>query len=150
MTDSTELVHTTSNDVAAAIQGLNTGAAFYSSVKGTDFDSKLKVAEALTTSLPIDQNLGKTIALRDIIVQPVELTNETTGEVETAPRIVLLDADGTAYHATSVGLMSSVRNILAALGDPAAWPTPVNIQVIKEGQGTRQYFTVKFVRVAAK
>lgn len=150
MTDSNELVHTTATGVAAAIQGLNSGAGFFSTVSGDDFESKLMVAEALTSSVAIDQNLGKTIMLANIIVQPVELTNETTGEVETAPRIILLDADGTAYHATSVGLLSSVRNILASLGSPSKWPKPVAIQVIKEGQGTRQYFTVKFVRAASK
>lgn len=143
--------HSTATDVAAAIQGLNTGAAFFSTVKGDDFDTKLAVAEALTTSLPVDENLGKLINLANIIVQPVELTDEKTGEVNTAPRVVLLDADGTAYHGTSVGLLSSVRNILAALGDPSTWAKPVSINVVKQkGNNGYSFFTIKFVKSAAK
>lgn len=144
---STEVeVRTSSTDVAAAIQGLNNGGAFYSSISGDDFAAKLALASALTTSENISDNLGKTINLVNIVIQPVELVNDTTGEVETAPRVVLIDQDGTAYSGTSIGLLTSVRNTLAALGQPASWPQPVPVQVIeKKGNGKYKFFSLQFV-----
>jgi hypothetical protein len=137
---------TSVTDVGAAIVALNTpGAAFYSSITGTDFAAKKKVAAALTSSLPIDENLGKVIALVNVIVLPVELANDQ-GEVNTAPRCILLDADGTAYHATSVGMLSAIRNLLASLGEPSSWETPVDVKVIQQkGNNGYKYFTLNLV-----
>lgn len=136
-----------STDVVAVIEGMNNPASgFYSSIKGDDFASKLNIAAAMTTSVPIDENLGKPIQLVNFIVQPVDLTNQQTGEVQTAPRVVLIDADGTAYHATSIGLLSSLRNIVSVLGEPASWPQPVGITVQKQkGNNGYSFFTVKFI-----
>jgi hypothetical protein len=134
-------------DVQAAIQGLNSGAAFFSTVKGSDFATRKLVTSALTSSLPIDEHTGKTIHLSNIVVQPVELQNDETGEIQTAPRVVLIAADGVAYHGTSIGLLSSVRNILAGMGDPSTWDEPLAIQVVrqKSNKGLGSFFTVKLV-----
>lgn len=136
-----------STDVVAIIQGMNNPAAgFYSSIKSDDFASRMNVARALTTSEPLDENLGKTINLVDFIIQPVDLANQQTGEVQTAPRVVLIGDDGQAYHATSIGLLSSLRNIVTALGEPSTWPQPVGISVVKQkGNNGYSFFTVKFV-----
>lgn len=134
-------------DVVVAIEGLNNpGNRFYSSIKSENFADKLAIASALTTSVPIDENLNKEIKLTNFIVQPVDLKNERTGKVETAPRVVMIDADGTAYHATSIGLLSSLQNIVSVLGEPSAWPAPVSIQVVKQkGNKGYSFFTIKFL-----
>jgi hypothetical protein len=133
-------------DVVAIIQSLNNPeSGFYSSIKSEDFADRLAVASALTTSQPIDENLGTTIHLTNFIVQPIELADDE-GTVNTAPRVVLIDADGTAYHATSVGLLSSLRNIISVLGEPESWPKPIDIQVTKQqGRNGYKFFTIKFV-----
>lgn len=134
-------------DVVVAIQGLNNpGNRFYSSIKSENFADKLKIAAALTTSIPIDENLNKEIKLVNFIVQPVDLVNEKTNEINTAPRVVMIDADGTAYHATSIGLLSSLENIVSVLGEPSSWPAPVSIQVVKQkGNKGFSFFTIKFL-----
>jgi hypothetical protein len=136
-----------STDVVAVIAGLNNPQqGFYSSIKSDDFNTRLQIAAAMTTSEKIDNNLGKEINLANFIVQPVELQNRLTGEVNTAPRIVLIDADGAAFHATSIGLLSSLRNIISVLGEPSEWPAPVKIKIVKEmGRNGYSFFTMKFV-----
>ena len=142
-----EIVAVGTTNVVLAIEGLNNpGTRFYSSIKSENFADKLAIASALTTSVPIDENLNKEIKLTNFIVQPVELLNDRTGEVNTAPRVVMIDADGTAYHATSIGLLSSLQNIRSVLGEPSDWPAPVSIQVVKQkGNKGFSFFTIKFL-----
>jgi hypothetical protein len=134
-----------STDVAGVIASLNNlDEAFYTSIKGTDFATRKSVAKALTTSVPIDENLGKTIALRNVILMPVEIADDD-GNVNTAPRIVMIDNDGVAYHAISIGLLTAVRNLFASVGEPDSWPEPIDVKIVKEGVGTRKYFTLNLV-----
>lgn len=149
MTDATTgtdiAVRQSMTDVESAIEGLNSGAAIFSTVTGDDFETKLLVMAAVIDSKPIDENINKVINLSNIIIQPVELTDEKSGEVNVAPRVVLLDADGTAYHGTSIGLLSSVRNIMATVGHPAQWPHPLAIVVTREKSRNNagSFFTIK-------
>lgn len=110
-------------DVAGAIAGLNdASASYYTSIKGTDLSARKAIAKAMTNSKPVADSLGKTINLRDIIVQYVEVVqNQETGEVAAAPRVTLIDESGEAFHATSDGLLTSVRNLFATLGEPDSW-----------------------------
>lgn len=133
-------------DVVAAIQGLNNpDSAFYTSVKGTDFAAKKAVASALTSSEPIDEHLGETINMLNVIVMPVDLAN-AQGEVNTAPRVIVIAEDGKAYHATSVGMLSAIRNLFATLGEPETWPEAVPIKVVQQkGNNGYKYFTINLV-----
>jgi hypothetical protein len=110
-------------DVAGAIAGLNdSSASYYTSIKGTDLASRKAIAKAMTASKPIADNLGTVINLKDIIVQYVEVvTNQETGEVSAAPRVTLIDAEGNGFHATSDGLLTSIRNLFASVGEPDSW-----------------------------
>lgn len=142
-------------DVSGIIAGLNTGVAYFSTVTGDDIDSRMLVLDALIDPQPIVENVGKTINLQHFIVQPVELADQNSGEVVTAPRVVLIDADGTGYVGTSVGLLSSLRNILAALGDikltdlpGGGLPIAVSQQRSRNNAGT--FFTIKRVRSTKK
>lgn len=133
-------------DISGAIAGLNDpNSSFYSSIKGTDFAARKAIAKAQTSSLPIADNLGKTINLKHIIVQEVTIADRDTGELNPAPRVLLIDAEGQAYHATSSGLLSSVRNILVTLGEPETWPEPVPVVVVEQrGRGNYRFMTINF------
>lgn len=133
-------------DVAGIIAGLNNPASgFYSSIKSDSFTDKLAIASAMTTSLPLDEHLDSQILLKDFIVQPVDLANDK-GEITTAPRIVLVAADGTAYHATSVGILSSLRNVVSVLGEPSTWDAAIAVKVVRQkGNNGYSFFTLKFV-----
>lgn len=133
-------------DVVKAIQGLNNpDSAFYSSLKGADFASKKIIAAALTSSTPVDDMLGQVIQLANYVVAPVELTNAETGEVNTAPRVILIDADNKAYHATSVGLLTFLRNLNSVLGEPDAWDEPIAVKIVEQkGNNGFKFFTGQF------
>lgn len=118
----------------------------YSSLVGDDEDTNLAVFDATNESVPIADNLGVIIQLKDIIVQAVEMENETTGEVETQPRVIFLDDDGTAYHAISKPMLSTVKNLFAAIGQPHKWSGPIAVKVVEErSRAGRRFY--KIVRV---
>lgn len=134
-------------DVAAAIAGLNdSSAAFYSTIKGTDFAARKQIASAQTKSKPLADALGQTINLTNFIVQSVTLQDEKSGEVNDAPRVTLIDAEGEAFHATSVGLLSALRNIIATLGEPDTWPEALPIKVVEQrGRSGYRFMTIELV-----
>lgn len=134
-------------DVAGAIAGLNdSSAAFYSTIKGTDFAARKLIAAAQTKSTPLADNLNKEIALKNFIVQSVSLQDEKTGEVAEAPRVTLIAEDGTAYHATSTGLLSALRNVIATLGEPDSWPEALPVQVVEQrGRNGYRFMTIELV-----
>lgn len=135
-----------SADMAVAIQALNnTETSLYSSIKGDDFDAKLALAKAMANSTPVDESLGDTIQLRNLVVIPVELA-DSQGAVSTQPRVILIDDEGNAFHATSRGLMSSITNLFASVGEPETWAKPVPIKVVEaKGRNGYKYFTMNLV-----
>ncbi|QXG07809.1 ssDNA binding protein [Curtobacterium phage Reje] len=120
-------------------------ASIASTMETPDQDSRIRLAAAVANSEAIADELGKTIAVTHVIFQAVTMTNEQTGELQTVPRVVLMDAEGSGHHAISAPLYRDVTNLLGIIGDPNTWDKPVNVKVLKEGKGTGQYFTVKYV-----
>ena len=141
------LVAVGATDVNSAIASLNDPkSAFYSSLKGADFETKKIIAKAQTTSEPIDLYLNETILLTNVIVVPVDLLNKETGEINKAPRVILIDAENKAYHGTSIGLMTAVKNLFSTLGEPSEWPEPVALKVVEQkGNNGFKFFTFNLV-----
>ncbi len=137
---------TGASNTLAQIAGLNNpGSSRYSSIKGTDAESNMKILKAVSKSSPLDEHLGETLNIRDIIIQPVSL-QKNNGDVDIAARITLIDVDGTAYHATSKGLMTSITNVITIIGEPDTWKKPLAAKVIQEkGNNGYKYFTLEFV-----
>lgn len=120
------------------------GGNMFSTIKGGGRAEKLATLSAMTASVPVSENLNKSIKVAHIIVQKIEMADETTGELKPQPRIVLIDEGGTAYHAISGALYKSVENIIGIFGsDPAGWGGPIPIKIVQEGSGTRKYFTAR-------
>lgn len=131
------------------------GNAFYSSLAGADFETALKVAEAESNAVSLSDHLNETINLENVIIQEVTLNDvdEKTGEIKgttQAPRVTLIDADGTSYSATSVGVFSSVRQALQRLGEPANWPNPIPVHFIQAGVAPRKYMTMRYGQAKGK
>lgn len=139
-TEIDRVTDSTTSAIASLAEGKQT---VFSTIDGTDFASKLAVLDATTNSLALSENLGKRINLANIVVQAIEMTDEDTGELATVPRTILIDADGTAYHAISKGVFRAVENIIGIVGAPKTWPNPLPVVVAQEGTGTRKYFTIR-------
>lgn len=118
----------------------------YSSIRSTDLDSRMLVLNGLSSSIPVADVLEKPIPVTNLVIQNVQLTNDRTGQVDDAERIVLLTEDGHGYHATSKGLMNGLKNMIAALGDPWTWTEPVDVTIHEEGKKPNAYFVPTFKR----
>jgi hypothetical protein len=144
MTESTEIATVSPSTLNSEIANLSQGnLSVFSTLTGNDFDTKVALMNALSNSVPVSENLKATIPLVNVVVESVDMADEGTGEIKAQPRIILIAADGTAYHAISGPAFRDVKRLLAIMGHPSTWPAPLPIHVAQEGQGTRKYFTVK-------
>ena len=134
-------------DMRNAVASLNDpNSGFYSTIKATSFKERLELGKAINDSIPLDTVLGTEFELANYIVQVVEIADNGTGETVQAARTILIDDAGKAYHGTSKGLMTAIRNLNATVGDPSQWEgNTVRIKVVMEGVRPRQYFTIKFI-----
>lgn len=130
------------------IGGLNglqgtSGNGFFTTIQGADRETKIKTLAAMTDSVPLKDNKNKVLWIEDIIIQAVELTDDKTGEISIAPRVTLIDQDGTAYHATSGGTLKSVENIVGIMGaNKEAWGGPLPLKMKEEKARVGTYYTL--------
>jgi hypothetical protein len=91
----------------------------------------------------VSDMIGKVIRVKDVFAEEVELVNKETGEVNRAPRIVLVDVDGVAYQAVSIGVMSALKKLFQIYGLPT-WETgiPLEVKQIKNGINNILTFSV--------
>lgn len=139
----TEVV-VSANKALSSIATLKAGNGVFSTITGTDFDSKKAILNAMTNAKPIADDLGTVINLENIVAQAVTVNDAATGDEVDAVRVILIDADGTAYAAVSDGIMGSLRDIFAVLGEPSTWAAPLPVTVT-ENQGSikgRKYYKI--------
>jgi len=115
----------------------------FSTFAGDDFETRVKMLDALTDPAPISEHLGETIKLANVIAQAVEIADDD-GVVNETVRVILVDDEGNSYAALSDGLFRSIQNIFGILGQPHEWPNPLPVKVIeaKSRKGFR-FFTIK-------
>ena len=116
----------------------------YCSVKGGDRLTKAKVYNAMNNpEHKVGDMINKTINVKDVLVEIIELANEETGEVEEAPRVVLIDDKGQAYQAVSQGIFSAVKNAIQVFGAPT-WeePLPCLIKQVPVKSGSMLTFDI--------
>lgn len=156
VTTVSELINETTGEIAiiqdntpglgAELANLNSGKSLiYSSVTATDFDSRVAVLEALGGSAPLDNNIGKEILLKDVIIQPTIMPN-AVGVLNEVPRITLIAADGSSFHVMSDVVYKDLKNIFGVLGSPSTWPAPVPVIASKESAKVGKFITLRVVR----
>jgi len=125
-------------DVASIIESMNDPSKVVTTITGEDFDARLALASALTSSDPVADHLGETILLTDYVITEAQFVAKDTGELVTAPRVVLVGEDGKAYHSVSVGMLTALRNIRLAVG--SLWgQKPVPVKVVRQ-KGNNGFF----------
>jgi hypothetical protein len=85
--------------------------------------------------------INKKIILKDIYAETLELVNKETGEVDKAPRIVLIDEAGEAYECVSVGMFSALKKLIATFGEPT-WEQPIPVVVKQEKVANGSMLTI--------
>ena len=84
------------------------------------------------------------IAIEDVLVEIVELENDETGELQKAPRIVLIDDNGKSYQCVSVGIMSGLKRIFKLFGPPT-WEEPVKMKIKQITKGKKQMLSLEAI-----
>lgn len=110
----------------------------FCSIKEDSLEAKKLVYNASNNPThKIDDYINKEIALKDVFVEIIELVNENTGELEQAPRIVLIDDKGESYQCVSNGIFGSLKKLMAIFGEPT-WEDPIHVVVkqVKVKRGT--------------
>jgi len=120
----------------------------FSTITGNDFNSRATVLDAIGNATPLAENLNKTIQLKDVVVQQIEMVDERTGELKAQPRITLIDADGSSYHVISGVVFKDLKTFFGVMGMPAVWPSPLPVSAETGKAGTGKYITLKVVRSA--
>lgn len=141
-TDVVEFDSSGSSNVKAEIAEFRSGdSGIMTTFTGDDFFQTAKAQLAATSSsLPISEHLKETILLDNFVIQPVEIPvtdakGIPTGELSQSARVTLVDStSGKSYHGTSMALVNSLKQIVAALGGrlPADWAEPLPIQIEEE------------------
>ena len=93
----------------------------------------------------LDDHKNEVLEIVNFAAHPVTLTDENTGEVIEALRIVLVDKKGVNYDAVSQGIASSLQKIIAIVG-MAPWDAePLKIKVVE--QKTRKGFKTNTIEL---
>lgn len=117
----------------------------YCSVQGGDRKTKALVYNASNNpEHKVADFINKTINVKDVLVELIQVENEETGEVEEAPRVVLIDDKGEAYQAVSAGMFSAIKKAIQIFGQPT-WdePLPMLIKQVSVKRGSMLTAEVK-------
>lgn len=139
MNESTTMERVNGDDVAtatmlpAAIQpgfDLNAGKlAFWSSLPTTNRQDKALILAALQDSDErLDALIGKGWMTKNLLAHPVAVTDEETGEILMAVRLVLIAPDGQTAACCSAGAVRSATAIIQLYGQPP-WDPPLYLTV---------------------
>lgn len=99
----------------------------YSTVKGETRKEQAQVLNAInsTQCVSLQEQLGKTLMVKNVVCHGVEMTNERTGERAPAWRVILIAEDGTQYACVSKGVVGSLNKIFGVFGTPETWTDPL-------------------------
>lgn len=121
------------DSLANDIQSLKRGEVnVFSSFAASTHGERTEILRVMTNSSPLDEMIGKSLALKHFVIQQIEMPDQDTGELRAVPRVILVDADGKSYHAISSGVFSSLKNFVGILGMPSEWPEPLTVTVIQD------------------
>ena len=90
--------------------------------------------------------ITKTIELKDVFCEMLNCVNKETGEVNAAPRIVLIDPKGVGYQCVSLGIFSAIKKIFSIKGDPSTWKKPIKIEVQQITKGVNSMLTINMIK----
>lgn len=95
----------------------------------------------------VNDSIGDTFNLVGVIAHPVQVINESTGEVIPSPRIVLIGTKGESYVSVSKTLFSSLKNLFAMYRKPESWPKDgIPVKLKQFSKGNKRYFSIELIK----
>lgn len=102
----------------------------YSSWNPESMEEKKQLFNASNNPIHrIKDEINMRFKIKHIYCEVVDCVNRDTGEVNKAPRIVLIDENGEGHTCCSLGIFSAIKKLLSSLGEPTTWPEPVEIEI---------------------
>lgn len=89
----------------------------------------------------LKDNINKTIMVKDVFVEVVQLQDQNTGEHIYAPRIVLIDTKGVGYQCVAKGVFSALKKIFNIFGAPT-WEKGIALVPKLISKGTNNILTL--------
>jgi hypothetical protein len=134
-------------ETTVAVQNNTSVVEGYSSIKGTDLKSRKAIYTAVSNADKLSDHLNESLALKDIIIQPVTTENPDTGVVEGYLRTILILEDGTALATGSDGVINSINTLFKSVGEPHQWGGDALYIRVKEVRGNKgyRYMTVELL-----
>lgn len=115
---------------------------FYSSMNLDKAENKALLFKAMTNpDKKISDMINMEINMRDIFVEIVEVRDENTGELNKAPRIVIIDTKGVSYSCVSQGIYNSLKRLMALFGQPT-WENGLKIKIQQINKKQRNILTI--------
>lgn len=113
-------------------------AGFYCSFDISTQDGKARLFNAMSNpDERIAEHINEEIIISDVYAEMVDITDEKTGEITSAPRLILINPEGVSYVAVSTGVYGDVKRLLQIFGEPSSWEKPIRVKVkqvpIKKG-----------------
>ncbi|MGG1343891.1 hypothetical protein ABE244_25705 [Bacillus toyonensis] len=126
----------------------NTNQLFFSSIQNDGSrESQIKIYNAVSDAEnSLVDHVGEVLEITDMVAHTITLEDEVSKEDVEALRVVLIAKDGTAYHAISQGVVSSLQRIIAIVGQ-APW-NPA-LQVVPVEKKTRKGFRTLTLKLQA-
>lgn len=114
----------------------DTRSSIYCSLKAkTDEEKDVMYNAANNPEFALADAIGQTLAVTDMLIETVKITDDETGVENYAPRIVLITNDGKTYQCVSTGVFNSLRKMVAIYGEPT-WTDglPIAVKQIVKGK----------------
>jgi hypothetical protein len=134
---SNEIVLASSNtSLMASLDAMRSGGSMVvSTFEDATWEAKTAVFDAMTNAKPVSENFGTVINLRNWVIQPVDMPVDDKDDSKgtaLAPRVILIDEDGTSYAAISSGILKSLENLVGVFGKPSEWPGSIPVAVTEQ------------------
>lgn len=115
----------------------------YCSLKATTMKEKAMLFNAMANPAHrLSDSINMTIYVKDVYVELIDITDDLTGEVTVAPRVVLIDAKNDTYQAVSKGIYNSLSRLIQTFGEPS-WEGGLPLKVKQVSIGKNQLLTLE-------
>ena len=103
--------------------------AIYCSANGGTAEEKKKVFNALNNpKYKVQDFINKKIKIKDVLIEAIDIVDDETGEIDTCPRVVLIDEKVEGYQAVSMGIYGAIKNLKQVFGAPT-WEPALECEV---------------------
>lgn len=118
--------------------------AFYTTMQAKTNEEKMALAHSMMNP---DNNLrdciNMTLNIKDVICEIVDVSRED-GTSSEAPRIILIDTEGTSYVCVSTGIWNALKKIILIFGAPT-WEEGLPLKVRQINKKDRAILTLDMV-----